>query len=182
MPRIVDLAELMKRAPTSEDGFPFIECDGTVVSAETLWGMVLAMALKDGAWCIQYDIRHPQRLMYVTTGVMYGLMPPPDHMADLLVRAIDRITRPTSILGRLLSGARSLRSRRTTRSFLVKYGDELIPWVASWPRQAADGPIVVFRETYPGPDPSVPWDRTESEPVAVDAAAQPPAAAGGVTE
>jgi len=156
MPRVVDLLELWKHAEESEDGSVVLQLDHSVSSAEALWRMVLAMALKDRAWCIQYDLGHPLTLMYVTSWQVYGLMPPPDDMADLLVRAIDRVTRPLSIWGRCIAILHRWRAGRVTRSFWLNHDGEWISWVASWPRRASDGPIVAFRETYPGPDPSLP--------------------------
>jgi hypothetical protein len=153
--RVIDTAELWKHAAAGEEGSVFVEMDGSISSAGGLWRMVLAMAMNDHAWCIQYDVNHPLRLMYVTSRQVYGLVPPPDEMADNLVRTIDRVTRSPDLFDRIFSAARSCWSRRVTRSFCVRQEGEAVPWVASWPRRASDGPIVLFRETYPGPDPSV---------------------------
>jgi hypothetical protein len=146
-----------------DDELAMVEWDGSLSSAEALWRMVLAMALKDHAWCIQYDVKHPARLIYITEWQVYGLVPPPDELADLLVRAIDRITRPRSFVARLLTRATSRSANRVTRSFWVKHEETLIPWVATWPHRASDGPVVIFRENYPGPDPSVRWNPQMSE-------------------
>lgn len=164
MRRTVDPAEFWKGPISTEGEVVMVELDGSLSSAETLWRMVLAMALKDRAWCIQYDLGHPFKLMYVTSWQVYGLVPPPDDMADVLVRAIDRLTRPRSIPGPLFTLTSSISTGRKTRSFWVRHEGELISWVASWPRRAADGPIVVFRETFPGPDPSLPRPAPLVEP------------------
>jgi hypothetical protein len=78
MRRIIETTELSKCAVPSDDGSVMIELDGSLSSAEALWRMVLAMAMMDHAWCIQYDVKHPLRLMYVTSTQVYGLVPPPD--------------------------------------------------------------------------------------------------------
>jgi hypothetical protein len=154
MRTVIDPMDWSKHTVPSEYG-PVVELDGSLSSAETLWRMVVAMASKDRAWCIQYDVNHPLRLMYVTSWQVYGLVPPPDEMADLIVRAIDRVTRPRSIWRQVLLRTVLNRAGRGTRSFWVKHEEALIRWVASWPRRASDGPVLLFRETYPGPDPSL---------------------------
>jgi hypothetical protein len=153
MRTIVDPMGFSRSALPSDAESVMVELDGSLSSAESLWRMVLAMAQKDHAWCIQYDVNHPARLIYVTEWQVFGLVPPPDEMAEVLVRAIDQITRPKSFMTRVVSRVRSLWANRVTRSVWVKHDQELVPWVASWPRRASNGPVVLFRETYPGPDP-----------------------------
>jgi hypothetical protein len=154
MSRVIETIEFWKHAAPSSGGLVILELDGSLSSVETLWRMVLGMAMKDRAWCIHYDVKHPLRLLYVTSCSVYGLVPPPDDMAEAVVRAIDRVTRPTFAIGQLFSRFRAFIEGRVTRSFAVKYEGETVGWVASWPRRASCGPVVVFRESYPGWDPS----------------------------
>ena len=53
MRTIIDPLEFWTGAASSDDGQAMVELDGSLSSAETLWRMVLAMALEDHAWCIQ---------------------------------------------------------------------------------------------------------------------------------
>src|SRR5262245_13285789 len=99
MRRIIECMDVRQHVVEAVDGSVVVELDGSVSSACSLWQMVLAMAMKDRAWCIQYDVHHPLRLLYVTSCSVYGLVPPPDEMAQAMVRAIDRITMPTSAVG-----------------------------------------------------------------------------------
>ena len=154
MRRVIETDEFWNHSMQADDGAVMVELDGSPSSVEVLWRMVLGMAMKDRAWCIQYDINHPLRLLNVTSRSVYGLVPPPDEMAELMVHAIDRVTKSTSAFAQLLSTIRLLFSGRITRSFLVTHDGETAAWVVSWPRCANDGPVVLFRETYPGPDQS----------------------------
>ena len=153
MRRVIDTTEFWKLLPpASDDKIGTLEFDGTVSSVETLWRMVLGMAMKDHTWCILYDVNHPARLIDVVERNVYQLLPPPDECAGLMVHAIDRLTRSTGIVGSTFSWLRSLVGDRITRTVWVKYEGAIASWVASWPQKASDGPIVLFRESYPGPD------------------------------
>jgi hypothetical protein len=150
--RHLDLSDIWRRTGLDKKETLLVEMAGTAQTAELFWSLVIGMAMKDGAWCVRYHLQGGDRtccLNYFLDWVGYGLVPPPDEMAELLIRGLDRLTRPRGATG-LLASLRSHFGGRVTRAFDVTYGPRRDSWVASWPGRATDGAIVLFRERVAG--------------------------------
>lgn len=163
MPRLIDISNIDDRICEREGTFVRIKLDSSLASGEALWRMVLLMATKERALYIRYDVNQPDRLTYFTSCRVYSLFPPPDEMADVLIRSIDKMTRTKLIFGQMFADIRRQFGGRISRSFWTSVDDQRTPWTASWPTRASDGAIVIFRGTYPGWDPSVPEPKEPAE-------------------
>lgn len=148
MRRHLDLTDIWRRTGLDKKDTLPLEIDGRTETAELFWSLVIGMAMKDGAWCVRYHLRDGDRtcvLNYFTDWAGYELIPPPNEMAELLIRSLHSLTCPRGPAG-VLAWLRTLFNGRITRVFDVAYDGHRVSWVASSPARASDGAIVLFRE------------------------------------
>lgn len=149
--RIEDLIPSFTGLEAVEAGAPDMEWEDPR-GPKQFWGMVLLLAVRDGASSLHLHPWRPDRGMtYIVSGVQYEMVPPPsDHGIPLVQSARCLFMRNSSWLRRLLRPAEV----STAASFVLDVWGNLYEWdVVYWDTGARMG--VDFYRANP-PEPQVP--------------------------
>jgi hypothetical protein len=105
--------------------FDLIPLDEKGSPVQKLWALVLLLAIKDRATRVWYDpALGDSRFGYEISGVEHTLVPPPEHLQALLVKAIRNLLRRRTVRGLIawLLGGTVGQSASVEDFFLAKVG------------------------------------------------------------